>query len=407
MKRKTNLFYTEGPDSKFLTFSNYTESLTGNFLSTDTKLYPSVFLCLEVNFDNNINDTKTKFINNYLTGYYENKLATLRDYFIENDKKPEDYMSSLGYLLDTIKKFDPKFKITYVGDITEQDYNGTYTDTICTISFADVHIGEIEETNNQNDDNDIIIEKEYEKSLYGWKSNELNLSINPIFDKKKNDEVDSSKINYYYNVKSNTKKLKISKNNISEINFNIVIPLFDVTNINYHTQHYINENINITSNEQIEIDLKNVTNNDLYRKYVPLGIWFADEMITLKKDSNNIFSQSWSLLISSQFKPFPYSNASVNTINENSVSNAYPTFAMILSRQNDILNKFAEISKQLNNQQEMINKIQIELNNTPSVSLDKLNTKIINIEKTVNDKIDNLQNTMKEFMNNFIWNAAQ
>ena len=155
MKRKTNLFYTEGPDSKFLTFSNYTESLTGNFLSTDTKLYPSMFLCLNVNINN-----KKNFINNYLTGYYENKLAALRDYFIENDKKPEDYMSPLGYLLDTIKKFDPNFKITFVGDITEQDYNGTYTDTICTISFADVHTSEIvinEETNNQNNADTITV----------------------------------------------------------------------------------------------------------------------------------------------------------------------------------------------------------------------------------------------------------
>ena len=48
MKRKTNLFYTNGPDSKFITFSNYTESLTGNFLSTDTKLFPDKFLCLKI-----------------------------------------------------------------------------------------------------------------------------------------------------------------------------------------------------------------------------------------------------------------------------------------------------------------------------------------------------------------------
>ena len=44
MKRKTNLFYVDGPDSKFITFSNYTEALTGNFLSTDTKLFPDKFL---------------------------------------------------------------------------------------------------------------------------------------------------------------------------------------------------------------------------------------------------------------------------------------------------------------------------------------------------------------------------
>ena len=112
-------------------------------------------------------------------------------------------------------------------------------------------------------------------------------------------------------------------------------------------------------------------------------------------------------MISSQFKPFPYSNASVNTINENSVSNAYPTFAMVLSRQNEILNKFNEISKQLKSQQEIISDIQRDLNKTPSVSLDKLNTKIIDIESNVNDKINNLQNTMKEFMNNFIWNTSR
>ena len=48
MKRKTNLFYLDGQDSKFITFGNYTESLTGNFLSTDTKLFPSRFLCLKI-----------------------------------------------------------------------------------------------------------------------------------------------------------------------------------------------------------------------------------------------------------------------------------------------------------------------------------------------------------------------
>ena len=31
MKRRTNIFYNTGNDSKFLTFSNYTEHLTGNF----------------------------------------------------------------------------------------------------------------------------------------------------------------------------------------------------------------------------------------------------------------------------------------------------------------------------------------------------------------------------------------
>lgn len=49
MKRKTNLFYkSASQDSSFLTFSNYTESLTANLMSTDNKIYPSTFLCISM-----------------------------------------------------------------------------------------------------------------------------------------------------------------------------------------------------------------------------------------------------------------------------------------------------------------------------------------------------------------------
>ena len=78
MKRKTNLFYTTGPDSKFITFSNYTESLTGNFLSTDTKIFPSRFIALYIKGLNK--DTKAALIK-YIADYYESKLAVLRDHF--------------------------------------------------------------------------------------------------------------------------------------------------------------------------------------------------------------------------------------------------------------------------------------------------------------------------------------
>ena len=49
MKRKTNLFYkSASQDSNFLTFSNYTESLTANLMSTDNKIFPSTFLCINI-----------------------------------------------------------------------------------------------------------------------------------------------------------------------------------------------------------------------------------------------------------------------------------------------------------------------------------------------------------------------
>src|SRR5574344_823456 len=49
MKRKTNLFYkSASQDSSFLTFFNYTESLTANLMSTVNKIYPSTFLCVSM-----------------------------------------------------------------------------------------------------------------------------------------------------------------------------------------------------------------------------------------------------------------------------------------------------------------------------------------------------------------------
>ena len=74
MNRKTQLFYNTNEDSKFITFDNYAEALTGDLLVTNAKLYPSRFLCV------NLADlNKKEFIRNYLENYYENKLAFLRD----------------------------------------------------------------------------------------------------------------------------------------------------------------------------------------------------------------------------------------------------------------------------------------------------------------------------------------
>ena len=103
MKRKTNLFYIEGPDSKFITFSNYTESLTGNFLSTDTKLYPSRFLCLYI--EGLTNDNKSSLIK-YLSEYYESKLAVLRDNLESKDIKVEHNIYPLPYLLEALYSID-------------------------------------------------------------------------------------------------------------------------------------------------------------------------------------------------------------------------------------------------------------------------------------------------------------
>ena len=207
MKRKTNLFYTEGPDSKFITFSNYAESLTGNFLSTDTKIYPSRFIALYIAGLNK--ETKPLLIK-YIAKYYENKLAVLRDYFSKNRGDIEKNVSPLNYLLECLLMInslernpktneyelkyrhfvwdgdtydqrlynpdvnidDDQYRINdvitfkYISDITEQDYNGTFADTICNIDLNYFHnISYIDVTKNPQDN---VVDFDFNLSLYGW-----------------------------------------------------------------------------------------------------------------------------------------------------------------------------------------------------------------------------------------------
>ena len=113
MKRKTNLFYLSGDDSNFISFSNYSESLTGNILSTDWKLFPSKFLCLyikllDVDNHNLYIKRKERFIK-YLMSYYENKLAFLRDYYINNDLNVEKNLLPLNYLLEALYRLPENY----------------------------------------------------------------------------------------------------------------------------------------------------------------------------------------------------------------------------------------------------------------------------------------------------------
>ena len=121
--------------------------------------------------------------------------------------------------------------------------------------------------------------------------------------------------------------------------------------------------------------------DDAYRKNVPLGIWFADEPIVLKKDLKTGFAQTWSLVISSQFKPFPYAKMQVNQTNDMSNSNAFPTFAMVLSKQNEILEKFNYLESIILSQQEQISNIQAQIKNTVlAVSLPSLSRFYLRLE---------------------------
>ena len=99
MKRRTNLFYTKGPDSKFLTFSNYTEALTGNFLSTDTKMFPDKFLCLKIN---NLNKTNKVNLRSILKKEFHHTEFKKSFVFGKNIKRPVSDSLDVEQLLNYI-----------------------------------------------------------------------------------------------------------------------------------------------------------------------------------------------------------------------------------------------------------------------------------------------------------------
>ena len=437
MKRKTNLFYTDGPDSKFITFSNYTECLTGNFLSLETRLFPDKFLCLKITGLNN--NTKKEFIQ-YLVAYYENKMAMLRDNNIRNSVNVESNILPLSYLLEAIlyvcryennewvydhSKLN-NYKnnnvisdnlysyssirnlISYVGEITEQDYNGTYTDTICTIDLNTYNEGEILLHHNSSFESeekmiatntDIKFEK-----LYGWENdNLLNSEYNNV-----EAIYDDNKTYVYNSILSRIKLNKISLNSNENkiLEFNIIIPLFNLLNKNIS-----HESLNdfISENEIYKyINLESTGTNYIYD--VPLGIWInADEnedtYVQLKKDITMNMYPSWSLLISSQFKPFPYSNELVeDNYSKSSIMHAHATYAEILSKMSNIIDMFNNMNNSILELNDRVLRIENSMKNIATDdSIANINQKLLDTEQNVKDDINNLKQNIYGYINNITW----
>lgn len=427
MNRKTQLFYNTNEDSKFITFDNYAEALTGDILVTNAKLYPSRFLCV------NLADlNKKEFIRNYLENYYENKLAFLRDNLdsVENIKN----MNPLAYLIDAILAYkngddaledmsgleeadDINSIFTFVGNVVEMDYNGTYTDIICTIepsgkkkpSFILEDIDVDKQITYKYDyaakEDDEETEDENPLILYGWR-NEYNNGSETIKEYLKNNQVseensetqqrnlifDDNANQYKYLSKIKSFEFKDINNDTTDdsdttdmIEFNMIIPLFDL--------QYIDE-ISNSGDLSSEIVLDGEHN-------IPLGIYFCDEPVKLKKDEN--YSANWSLMISMQFSAFPYSFDIVKKFNDSDViKDAYLTFAQILSKQAntlDLINKYNEMIASLKIK---INALESTISNLATTStIDELTTSMNNLNKTVDSKIsefDNRLNELKEFI---------
>lgn len=550
MKRKTNLFYkSSSQDSSFLTFSNYTEALTGNLMSTDNKIFPSSFLCIQLDklksydyaiatynkFIKTILDSKNvkyvlknevlkyqvtgdmtdltsryvyddvefksgavltedcienlpseieftirhlkkdgtlikeekvhngkmtkatidktyldyeedpEFVHdksdeisvykwnkqqllNKLVSKYENKMAVLRDWCVANDKQQDKILLPLNYLLETLKEFDSSMSINYIGDVTEQDWNGTFADTICIVDTSKYKSGKIV-TDDKQELTLVSLDNESDDYLHGWWTTYVKYDESLDFDKdgkntvsvssdahnalyknlikgkdeewlvkfkkthqisttdtddyntflmnvpqadqdkadylkKLDDIVEASRIykkwigpkyvedltpeydNYdagvnYYNLSSSISSIDYEiHDNVKEwktLQFNILIPLFDLVDTNYVTN-----STSVQSSDSMDLTL----GTDAVIKNIPLGLWFSGPQdVTLKADLVTGFSPTWSLSLSSQFKPFPNSTYMPSEITQDAKKEAYLTFAQILSRQNEVLDKVSDLYK--------------------------------------------------------------
>ena len=403
--RKTNLLYSTyiGEENSFLTFSNYTEAMTGNHLSVNTKMFPSTFLCAYINVsEENIGS----FINT-IVGKYENKLAFLRDTFTKDSNiSAEDNIYPLEYLINTLKDFDNEFSINYVGQVTEQDYNGTFCDTMCIISTED-------NGGNTTLSNATVAKKtvDYNNNstyLYGWSSYDATSSsyiyngpsiykdVKPLFDNDKNNSY------MYVSSYEHDKLIFTPDTKAKSIEFNCIIPLFDIVNVDPKSNE---SNITESSDTELpdtespdveqskpsntlEVDLTSSTCN------VPMGIWFSQKFkkITLQRDETSGFWPSWSLVLSSQFKPFPKSPHLQSDTQNASSTDAFGTFAQILVEQTRLTDEYTGIAVNVQALSNRISNIESKINNiSTNMSLDAIQNKINQIDTKLASLTESLE----------------
>lgn len=519
MKRKTNLFYLyDTQDNNFLSLSNYSESLTGNLLSTDNKIFPSSFLCLNLKklYDEDnakklyeeqgktdwdsitgydkksliFQTNKQEFIMKYLVPYYENKMAALRDWCINNNYNQELKLLPLNYLLDTIYKYEglseeeikQDNRIVYLGNVTEQDYNGTYTDTICvvdptqtisatpTIDNTTTSIyakldnesteylhgwynkkvqydpqydfnkdGEITLSLYKSDENYFLAEASQKweeiKAKYNFVSNDLSDDFNeyyrlckkgetapdkavsdkiielakyqevyhgpsmyentqPVYDKLTDTELDGIQIPEY-EITSNISGLTINRNSedINELEFNIVIPMYDIVDCNYSgNTRKIDETI-----EKIDLGYNEYTSEQMVQ-FVPLGIWFSGpKPVDLTVDPESKCGTTWSLSIANQFKPFPVSDKMPSEITDDSKKDAFMTFAQILSSQSELITKMSDIMVTISTMNQRLSNVESAVASVlTSYNLDSFRQEMNDFKIYTNTQISALTEKIKD-----------
>ena len=81
---------------------------------------------------------------------------------------------------------------------------------------------------------------------------------------------------------------------------------------------------------------------------------------------------------------------------------------MVLSKQNEILEKFNYLEGVILSQQEQINSIQSQIKNTVLESnIDSIKKNFMKYQHDMTEKFNKLKQTVSEYMDNIRWNATE
>ena len=244
--------------------------------------------------------------------------------------------------------------------------------------------------------------------LYGWSSYDATSSsyiyngpsiykdVKPLFDNDKNNSY------MYVSSYEHDKLIFTPDTKAKSIEFNCIIPLFDIVNVDHKSNE---SNITESSDTELpdtespdveqskpsntlEVDLTSSTCN------VPMGIWFSQKFkkITLQRDETSGFWPSWSLVLSSQFKPFPKSPHLQSDTQNISSTDAFGTFAQILVEQARLTDEHTDIAVNVQALSNRISNVESKINNiSTNMSLDALQNKIDQIDTKLASLTESLE----------------
>ena len=175
--------------------------------------------------------------------------------------------------------------------------------------------------------------------------------------------------------------------------------------------HHVRRDKNENGNKCI--NLNSDTQNSKARRDVPLGMWFYaddpnnDTFIELKRDGQLKAYPSWSLLIASQFKPFPYTlKYQKENDTKNSVMTSFNTFAETLSKVNDVLDKFNEMNINISSLENKILSLEKQIKEMGTVtSITEMEKKFLILSTDVKDQINDFKKQLYGYVDNITWSS--